>query len=117
MKSTSGHNNPYHPTHPADANDASVLLTLKQGVEHELDDFVALELTAERMAEDEAALLGAYINDDATRVKGFWQDLKAELDLLETSTGRFLLTAADPTRTEWYRNGWWLSEEDERDYH
>jgi hypothetical protein len=112
MKLTSHYQNPYHADAAQADNETGIMLTVKQGVERELEDLVALELTAERMAEEEAALLGAYIADDAEHAKGFWHDLKDELLMWEITTGRLLLSAADPTRTEWHRQGWWTSEDD-----
>ncbi len=112
MKSTSHYHNPYHSDAAHAANEAGMIVMLQQGVEHELDDLVALELTAERMAEDEVSLMGAYLADDADTAKGFWHELKDELVMLEISTGQLLLTAADPTRTDWHRHGWWQADED-----
>lgn len=112
MKSTSHYHNPYHSEAARTHSEAGVIFMLRQGIQQELDDLVALELTAETMAQDEAALLGAYVTDDASKAKGFWHDLKDELTMLEISTGQFLLSAADPTRTEWHRHGWWKSEDD-----
>ena len=111
MMKSSSYQNPYHSV-AAQADNEAGLATLRQGVEYEINDFVALELTAERMVADEAALLGAYLADDAGRMQGFWHDLKDELVMWELSAGRFLLSAADPTRTEWQRSGWWKSEAD-----
>ena len=112
MKSTNQYHNPYHSDAAQADIEAGIMVTLQQAVEHELGDLVALELTAERMAEDEAALLGAYLSDDAEKAKGFWHDLKDELMMWEISTGQLLLSAADPTRTDWHRHGWWQHDQD-----
>lgn len=116
MKTTSSYINPYHsPAAEAD-NEAGALVTLREGINHELEEFVALELTAETMIEDEAFLVGAYISDDADHANGFWHDLKDEIVMWEMSAGRLLLTAADPTRTEWHRGGW-FNADNEPDLH
>ena len=89
--------------------DASTLSALKEGLSHEVEDFVKLELTAEQMLRDEALLVRDYLTNDA---KNFWQDLKGELLYMELITGALLLRAADPTRLEWQLGGWWTSRND-----
>lgn len=111
MKTTSNHNNPFNSLSAQADNETGALLTLQGAVEHEVKDFVALELTAEHMAKDEASLLGAYVSNDAHRAHDFWHDLKDELFMWELSAGRLLLTAADPTRVEWQRAHWWGDDE------
>lgn len=111
MKSNHYHN-PFHSIAAQADNEAGALVTLQQGVEYEVNDFVALELTAEEMIENEASLLGAYISDDAQRVQGFWHELKEELLLLELSAGEWLLSAADPTSLEWQRAHWWQADDE-----
>lgn len=109
MKSTSSYHNPFHlVTTPAE-NEAGAA-NFRYSLDQEVNDVVALELTAEQMIKDEAALLGAYLADDADHAKEFWHDLKDELTLWEMSAGRLLLSVADPTRTEWHREGWWGDE-------
>ncbi len=91
------------------SENTSTLLALTEGLSHEVEDFVKLELTAEQMLRDEALLVRDYLTNDA---KNFWQDLKGELLYLELITGALLLRAADPTRLEWQLGGWWASRND-----
>src|SRR5690606_14388463 len=94
MKSTSSYHNPFHlVTTPAE-NEAGAA-NFRYSLDQEVNDVVALELTAEQMIKDEAALLGAYVADDADQAKEFWHDLKDELTLWEMSAGRLLLSVAD----------------------
>lgn len=79
-----------------------------QGVKHELDDLVKLELTAERMLGEEVDLAKAYIADD---VQGVWADISGGLSQWELITGEWLLSAADPTRVDWQLHHWWGDEE------
>ena len=76
MKNT---NNPDRPT----ANDllftleeTSTLSVIKDGLHHEVESLVKLELTAEQMLQEEARLVRDYVANDA---KSFWDDLKGEL--------------------------------------
>lgn len=64
---TSHYHNPYHSISAQADNEAGALLTLRQGVEREFNDLLALELAAEQLAEDEADLLSAYLAEDIDR--------------------------------------------------
>jgi hypothetical protein len=86
---------------------------VRLGAVQEMDGLIKLELTAEEMVEQEAALLRAYVADDARQAQGFWQELKEEVVLLELEVGQWLLSAADPSRVEWQDKRWWGSEEDD----
>ena len=87
---------------------AAAFGSFKQGVEHEVDDLVKLELTAERMLGEEVDLAKAYIADD---VHGVWADISGGLSQWELITGEWLLSAADPTRVDWQLHHWWGDEE------
>lgn len=108
MVSTERYQNPYHETTPH----ASLNLTLQQGVEHDVGQLVSLELTAESMFQEEAALLGAYVREDLAEAHTFWGELKEDFHTWEVAAGEMLLSVADPSRTEWHRSGWWASSED-----
>lgn len=86
---------------------------VRLGAAHQMKGLIQLELTAERMLGDEAALLGAYVADDVRHAKGFWRELKDDVSLFELEMGQWLLSAADPTRVEWQDKHWWGSEEDD----
>lgn len=92
---------------------ANPLDVVRLGTLHEVHGLVRLELTAEQMVEDEAALLSAYLAEDARQARGFWQELKEEVGLLEHEVGQWLLSAADPSRVNWQDKRWWGSEEDD----
>jgi hypothetical protein len=92
---------------------ANPLDVVRLGTLHEVHGLVRLELTAEQMLEDEAALLSAYLAEDARQARGFWQELKEEVGLLEREVGQWLLSAADPSRVNWQDKRWWGSEEDD----
>lgn len=87
--------------------------TVRLGTAHQMEGLIQLELTAERMVEDEAMLLSAYMADDVQNAKGFWREFKDDVALLEFEVGQWLLFAADPTRVEWQDKHWWGSEEDD----
>ncbi len=76
---------------------------LRQGSQRELEQIVRAELEIERLSEEEASLLGAYLKEDARAVSGFWHELKDEVELLENRTADWVLGAADQTRLEWLR--------------
>ncbi len=76
---------------------------LRQGSRRELEQIVRAELEIERLSEEEASLLGAYLKEDARAVSGFWHELKDEVELLESRTADWVLGAADQTRLEWLR--------------
>lgn len=80
------------------------IAALQEGLAHELDDMVKLELTAEQMLQDEAHLVLDYVAQDAQH---FWSDIKTGLLDLEAATGEALLSAADPTSLEWQLGQWW----------
>jgi hypothetical protein len=92
---------------------ANPLDVVRLGALHEMNGLVRLELTAEQMLEDEAALLSAYLAEDARHARGFWQELKEEVSLLEHEVGQWLLSAADPSRVNWQDQRWWGTEEDD----
>lgn len=100
-------NNPYHPApvdFPFSEEETGAIGTFKQGLEHEVEDLVKLELTAEQMLGTEVDLAKAYLRDDASHV---WVDLKEGWHFWESATGEWLLTAADPTRLDWQLHHWW----------
>ena len=103
--------NPYH-TRPVDIpfspEETGPLGTFKQGVNHEVEDLVKLELTAEQMLGDEVRLASEYVKEDSGH---FWRDLKEEFVYWELATGQFLLAAADPTRVDWHEHHWWGDDE------
>lgn len=103
--------NPYH-SNPHDsllrAEESGVFDSVKEGLSHEMDDLVRLELTAEQMLGEEVDLAKAYISEDT---HGLWQDMKLGLTELELITGDWLLRAADPTRVDWHEHHWWGDEE------
>lgn len=76
---------------------------LGDAVSEEIDSFVRLELAAEQMLEDEAALVGAYLKEDVAQANSYLADLRAELMMLEARAGQWLLEAADPARLDWLR--------------
>ena len=80
---------------------------LQEGLAHELDDMVKLELTAEQMLQEEAHLVLDYVASDA---RHFWSDIKTGLLDWEAAAGEVLLSAADPTSLEWQLGQWWSSE-------
>lgn len=92
---------------------ANPLDVVRLGTLHGMDGLVRLELTAEQMLEDEAALLGAYLSEDARQARGFWRELKEEVELLEHEVGQWLLSAADLSRVNWQDKRWWGTEEDD----
>lgn len=89
--------------------DDSPMATLPNAVQHEIEDWLALELTAENMAKDELALVGTYITSTpiADGTRSFLQDIKGGLTAWELSAFDFILTAADPTQLEWQQAHWW----------
>lgn len=93
---------------PLIAQDIGAVATIKEGVGHEVNDWVKLELTAEQMLQNEAQWMHDYVVDDA---KGFWRDLKDGFIQWELTAGEYLLTAADPTRVEWQKSHVWGDEE------
>ncbi|WP_193907453.1 zinc ribbon-containing protein [Cellvibrio polysaccharolyticus] len=109
MMSTERYQNPYH----EETQNSSIHVTLQQGIEHDVGQLVSLELTAESMFQEEAALLGAYVREDLAEARTFWGELKEDFHTWEISAGEMLLSVADPSRTEWHRSGLWKSHEDE----
>lgn len=103
--------NPYH-THqinlPLNPDETSALGTLRGGIEHEVEDLVKLELTAEQMVGDEVRLAREYVAEDTGH---FWHDIKQGFIDWELATSQLLLSAADPTRVEWQESQWWGDEE------
>ena len=82
----------------AEAEEANALTALAEGVQHEVEDFIRLELTAEQMLQEEAVLVRDYL---ANNTQTFWADLKGELLYWELIIGVLLLRAANPICPEW----------------
>lgn len=82
----------------------SAAATIPNAMQNQVEDWVALELTAEEMAKDEVMLISNYVAEDA---KGFWGGLKGSIVELELEVCDLLLSAADPTRVEWHKDQWW----------
>jgi len=89
-----------------DNNDSASALS--QGLYHQVEDWIALELTAEQMLGDEVNKVSTYVANDA---KQMWSAIKDSLLPYELAAGQFLLKAADPTQVEWLQNHWWNAEE------
>jgi hypothetical protein len=91
--------------------DDSVAATLPNAVQNKVEDWLALELTAEDMAKDELFLVGTYIASTpiANDTRSFLQDIKGGLLAWELNACDFILSAADPTQLEWQRAHWWDS--------
>lgn len=87
---------------------ASKLDNLRQEAVHEWQDLVRFETDVERLAQDEAALISAYLKDDLIQAKSFWTDLKADMAFWETQAGRWLLQAAEPAATDSVKLYWQL---------
>jgi hypothetical protein len=92
-------------------NPLSPLELLRDGASQELEGLIKLELAAEEMINEERALLGAYLAEDTSKVRGFWHELKGDMQTLELEVGQWLLSAADPTRVEWQLSHWWDGED------
>ena len=88
--------------------DDSPTSALTQGLYHQVENWVALELTAEQMLGSQVNTVTAYAADDARHM---WQVIKDNLLPYELAVGHFLLTAADPTQVEWLQSHWWNSDE------
>lgn len=86
----------------------SSVLALSQGVYHQVEGWVALELTAEQMLSNEVGTLTTYVAGDA---KQMWEAIKDSLLPYELAAGHFLLRAADPTQVEWLQGHWWNGQE------
>jgi hypothetical protein len=84
--------------------DNSAGSALSQGIYHQVQDWVALELTAEQMLSDEVNVVTTYVADDAHNM---WEAIKETLLPYELAAGQVLLQAADPTQVEWSQNHWW----------
>ena len=69
-----------------------------------MEDWVALELTAEQMVTTEVGTLSTYVAGDARQM---WEAIKDTLLPYELAAGYFLLRAADPTQVEWQQGHWW----------
>ena len=77
---------------------------LSQGLYHQVEDWVALELTAEQMLNDRISTVTTYAASDA---RSMWETIKDNLLPYELAAGQFLLKAADPTQVEWMQGHWW----------
>lgn len=84
--------------------DGSGASALGQGLYHQVEDWVALELTAEQMLADEVSTVTTYVAADA---KQMWSAIKDKLLPYELVAEQFLLSAADPTQVEWSQHAWW----------
>lgn len=84
--------------------DDSSTSALSQGLYHQVEDWVALELTAEQMLVNEVSTVTTYVADDA---KQMWGAIKDVLLPIELAAGQFLMSAADPTQIEWLQHRWW----------
>lgn len=84
--------------------DDSLKATVPAAVQHRIEDWLALELTAERMAQDELLLVRNYVASD---VDDFVSDVKVGWRAWELGALSFLLEAADPTLVEWQEAHWW----------
>lgn len=89
--------------------DDSFASSLPKALQNKLEDWLALELTAERMAEDELVLIGGYIAKDT---RNFIQDIRVGWQLWEQRAFDFLLAAADPTQREWLEYHWWREDDE-----
>lgn len=81
---------------------------LSQGLYHQVEDWVALELTAEQMLGDRINTVKVYASNDA---HSMWETIKDTLLPYELAAGELLLKAADPIQVEWLSNHWWDSED------
>lgn len=88
--------------------DDSPTSALTQGLYHQVEDWVALELTAEQMLGSQVSTVTTYAANDARHM---WQVIKDNLLPYELAVGHFLLTAADPTQVEWLQSHWWDRDE------
>jgi hypothetical protein len=91
-----------------DLEDDRVTSALGQGLYHQVEDWVALELTAEQMLADEFNTVTTYVAGDA---KQFWDAVKDRLLPYELAAGQFLMSAADPTQVAWSQHAWWGDKE------
>lgn len=99
--------NPFHngpQVESLSAEELNALEIFRQGFDHELQDLIKLELTAEQMLGDEVQLVQQYLAEDANN---FWGDVKTGLLEFELIAGQWLLGAADPTQVEWQKHDWW----------
>lgn len=103
-----------HSYHPGSAEsffspqDDGAFDNFRSGFDHEVEDIVKLELTAEQMLGDEVLLAREYVKEDSGN---FWRDIKEGFINWELATGQMLLSAADPTRVEWQEHHWWGDDE------
>ncbi|GGY80298.1 hypothetical protein GCM10011613_26660 [Cellvibrio zantedeschiae] len=81
---------------------------LTKGLYHQVEDWVALELTAEQMLGDRLDSVTAYAANDARQM---WDAVKKNLLPYELAAGQLLLQAADPTQVEWLQHHWWDGED------
>src|SRR5690606_40171981 len=72
--------------------------TVRLGAAHQMKGLIQLELTAERMVEDEAMLINAYLTDDVQHAKGFWREFKDDIEVLELEVGQWLLSRSEERR-------------------
>lgn len=86
--------------------DDSPTSALMQGFYHQVEDWVALELTAEQMLGNQVSTVTTYAANDARQM---WEAIKDSLLPYELAAGDLLLKAADPTQVEWLQGHWWDS--------
>ena len=84
--------------------DDSPTSALSQGLYHHIEDWVALELTAEQMLGNQMNTVTTYVADDA---RSMWDAIKDAVLPYELAAGQLLLKAADPTQVEWLQHHWW----------
>lgn len=77
---------------------------LGKGLYQAVEDWVALELTAEQMLSERLTSVTVYAAEDA---RGMWEAIKDNLLPYELSVSQLLLNAADPTQVEWLQSHWW----------
>lgn len=93
-----------HSEHGDSDKEASIVDTLRDGALKEAQGMAKFELDVEALAGREAALLQAYLAEDADAAKAYWQELKEELLLLaEYRAESWLATAASPAVINWLR--------------
>ena len=83
--------------------DDGLAATLPQALQAKLEDWLALELTAERMAKEELALVSDYVSED---IRQWLNDFKIGLLGWEKVALDYLLNSADPVQREWLASHW-----------
>ena len=83
--------------------DDGLSATLPQALQAKLEDWLALELTAERMAKEELAIVSDFVRED---IQQWLNDFKVGLRGWESIALDYLLNSADPAQREWLANHW-----------